>query len=137
MPYNHTVETITPWPIYITLPDQIQPNSVELPNNPRILIHHLGGTKGIGRSIVQSFLKEGATVHFCSRTASDVKAANERYAAEISDAKAIGNIVDVTNGKRLRAWVEDCAKESSRIDVVVANVSSLSHEVSMSTEKGV
>ncbi|KAF2162421.1 hypothetical protein M409DRAFT_27046 [Zasmidium cellare ATCC 36951] len=87
-----------------------------------------GGTKGIGRSIVKTFLKEGATVHFCSRTSADVKAANERYAAEIPDAKAIGNIVDVTNGKRLRAWVEDCAKESSRIDVVVANVSSLSHE---------
>lgn len=69
-------------------------------------------------------------MHFCSRTAQDVKAANERCVQEVPDAKAIGNVVDVTNKERLAQWVRDCAKESSRIDVVVANVSSLSNEVS-------
>lgn len=46
-----------------------------------------GGTKGIGRSIVRAFLKEGATVHFCSRTASDVQAANETYRKDYPDSK--------------------------------------------------
>ncbi|SMR61374.1 unnamed protein product [Zymoseptoria tritici ST99CH_3D1] len=90
-----------------------------------------GGTKGIGRAIVRSFLKEGATVHFCSRTAKDVEAANERYAKEHPDAKAIGAVVDVTSKDKLGEWVSSVAKENSRIDVVVANVSSLSIEDSV------
>ncbi|KAK4618172.1 Isoepoxydon dehydrogenase patN [Fulvia fulva] len=85
-----------------------------------------GGTKGIGRSIVQSFLREGATVHFCSRTKADVEAAGEKYAKAFPDAKAIGSVVDVSSQNQIMSWVEGVAKESSRIDVVVANVSALS-----------
>ncbi|KXT03321.1 hypothetical protein AC578_4009 [Pseudocercospora eumusae] len=85
-----------------------------------------GGTRGIGRSIVRAFLKEGATVHFCSRTAKDITAANEKYAQEFPDGKAIGTILDITNPTKVSEWVTNCAKESSKINVIVANVSSLS-----------
>lgn len=56
-----------------------------------------GGTKGIGRAIVKAYLKEGAIVHFCSRTAKDVDAANQKLSGEESDGRAIGAVVDVTN----------------------------------------
>ncbi|EMF09518.1 short-chain dehydrogenase/reductase [Sphaerulina musiva SO2202] len=90
-----------------------------------------GGTKGIGRSIVRAFLKEGATVHFCSRTASDVQAANETYRKDYPDSKAIGAVVDVTNKDKLTQWVNSTAQESSKIHIVIANVSSLSIEDSV------
>lgn len=64
------------------------------------LIEQSGGTKGIGRAIVKAFLKEGATVHFCSRTAKDVEAANEKLASEAFEGRAIGAVVDVTNKVR-------------------------------------
>lgn len=78
--------------------------------------------------MVRGFLREGATVHFCSRTAKDVTATNEKLAKEFPDAKAIGSPVDVSNHTQLTDWVESCAKESGRIDVVVANVSVLAME---------
>ncbi|KAI5362675.1 putative short-chain dehydrogenase/reductase SDR, NAD(P)-binding domain superfamily [Septoria linicola] len=87
-----------------------------------------GGTKGIGRSMVRAFLNEGALVHYCSRTASDVKEADERYGKEYPNSKAIGAVVDVTNKDKLTKWVTSCASQSSKLDVVVANVSSLSIE---------
>lgn len=64
------------------------------------LIQYPGGTKGIGRAIVRAYLKEGATVHFCSRTAKDVEAANVKFSGETSDGRAIGAVVDVTNKVR-------------------------------------
>lgn len=78
--------------------------------------------------MVKAFLKEGATVHFCSRTKADVDAANESLPKEFPDAKAIGAVVDVMDKDQLTSWVVNCAKESSRIDVVVANVSALAIE---------
>ncbi len=33
-----------------------------------------GGTRGIGRATVETFLDEGASVAFCARTAADVEA---------------------------------------------------------------
>lgn len=74
-------------------------------------------------------------MHFCSRTAADVEAANERYASEVPEAKAIGNVVDVKDAEGMKAWVDGAAKESGGVDVVVANVSSLSHEVSDTTKR--
>lgn len=89
-----------------------------------MLIARIGGTKGIGRAIVKSFLDEGAIVHFCSRTEADVKATNERLASSYSG-KAFGSSVDVSNAQSVDNWVKSCASQSGQIDVVVANVSAL------------
>nr|POE72501.1 isoepoxydon dehydrogenase patn [Quercus suber] len=85
-----------------------------------------GGTKGIGRAIVRAFLGEGSVVHFCSRTASDVQTANTKFATGFPNTNVFGKAVDVTDSDALNSWVEACAKQSGRIDVVVANVSALS-----------
>ncbi|CAN8102705.1 unnamed protein product [Discula destructiva] len=86
-----------------------------------------GGTKSIGRAIVQAFLNEGAIVHFCSRTPADV----DRAAAEYSrittpGAAAHGAAVDVSQPAQIQAWVQSvAAKHDGRIDAVVSNVSAL------------
>ncbi|PRY68386.1 NAD(P)-dependent dehydrogenase (short-subunit alcohol dehydrogenase family) [Glaciihabitans tibetensis] len=82
-----------------------------------------GGTRGIGRAIVEGFLAEGATVAFCAR---DGVAAHE-LAEELSvDGRvAVGSKVDVGDAEALALWVDATAEALGGIDVVVANVSAL------------
>jgi 3-oxoacyl-[acyl-carrier protein] reductase len=82
-----------------------------------------GGTRGIGRAIVEGFLAEGATVAFCAR---DGVAAHE-LAEELSveGRVAVGSKVDVGDPDALKTWVDASAVALGGIDVVVANVSAL------------
>ncbi len=87
-----------------------------------------GGTKGIGRVMVKKFLEEGSTVYFCSRTQSDVDAANEHLAKHYPNAKAVGSAVDISDQEQLAQWVKTSAEKAGSIDVVVSNVSALAIE---------
>jgi len=83
-----------------------------------------GGTKGIGRAIVDCFADEGADVAFCARTEADVNAAAK--AVEEKGVRAFGRALDVADGAALRTWVADAAEALGGLDAVVANVSALS-----------
>jgi 3-oxoacyl-[acyl-carrier protein] reductase len=82
-----------------------------------------GGTKGIGRAIVEGLAAEGVKVAFCARTASDVAAAEEELRGAGHD--VTGTAVDVADAEALTAWVAASAEHYGGIDVVVANVSAL------------
>jgi 3-oxoacyl-[acyl-carrier protein] reductase len=82
-----------------------------------------GGTKGIGRAIVEALAAEGAAVGFCARTADDV-AATEKALVE-SGTRAVGRVVDIADGPALAAWVDEVATTFGGLDIVVANVSAL------------
>lgn len=82
-------------------------------------LYALGGNKGIGRVIVESFLAEGANVSYCSRSASEDDFAT--FNGAIEGAKVLGTKVDIGNQDDVRGWVEKSAEKFGRIDVVVAN----------------
>ena len=82
-----------------------------------------GGTKGIGRAIVEGLAAEGAAVGFCARTGQDV---TDTVAALTERGyTAVGLAADVGDEASLRHWVEHCAAELGGVDIVVANVSAL------------
>ncbi|MDQ1488396.1 MAG: 3-oxoacyl-[acyl-carrier protein] reductase [Actinomycetota bacterium] len=83
-----------------------------------------GGTKGIGRAIVEAFAAEGADVAFCARTEADVTA-TAKAVGELG-VRTFGRALDVADGPALKAWVVDAAEELGGLDAVVANVSALS-----------
>jgi NAD(P)-dependent dehydrogenase (short-subunit alcohol dehydrogenase family) len=85
-----------------------------------------GGTKGIGRAIVEGFAAEGADVAFCARTEADVIATTK--AVEEIGVRAFGRALDVRDGPALQSWVVDAAETLGGLDAVVANVSALSIE---------
>ena len=74
-----------------------------------------GGTRGIGRAIVEGLLAEGASVAYCARTVDE--------SLEIPSAQ--GTAVDVGDSEALSAWVRASAEALGGIDGVVANVSAL------------
>jgi len=82
-----------------------------------------GGTKGIGRAIVEALVAEGARVGFCARTAAGVEACENELRG--SGGEVAGSVVDVADGAGLADWVADSAERFGGLDVVVANVSAL------------
>lgn len=82
-----------------------------------------GGTKGIGRAIVDSFAAEGANVAFCARDAAEITATEEALAG--SAGRIIGTAMDMGDADAVTAWVADAASIFDGIDIVVSNVSAL------------
>ncbi|BBY16094.1 SDR family NAD(P)-dependent oxidoreductase [Mycolicibacterium litorale] len=82
-----------------------------------------GGTRGIGRAVVEGLLAEGAAVAFCARTPEAVAQAEAELAGD--GAQAVGAAVDVGDSAALADWVAAAAGKLGGLDGVVANVSAL------------
>jgi NAD(P)-dependent dehydrogenase (short-subunit alcohol dehydrogenase family) len=82
-----------------------------------------GGTRGIGRAVVETLAAEGATVAFCARTPDDVSAMATALAG--NGGTVAGHVADVGDEASLRAWVAEAAAALGGVDIVVANVSAL------------
>ncbi|MFJ2506763.1 SDR family NAD(P)-dependent oxidoreductase [Arthrobacter citreus] len=82
-----------------------------------------GGTRGIGRAIVEAFAAEGANVAFCARDAAEI--ADTEAALADSGVKVEGAVLDMGDGDGVAAWVDDVAGRFGGLDAVVSNVSAL------------
>jgi NAD(P)-dependent dehydrogenase (short-subunit alcohol dehydrogenase family) len=81
-----------------------------------------GGTRGIGRATVETFLDEGASVAFCARNAEDVAATEKALAGR---GRVAGSALDVGDPEAVAAWVRESAERLGGLDIVVSNVSAL------------
>ncbi|MEM8976690.1 MAG: SDR family oxidoreductase, partial [Pseudomonadota bacterium] len=82
-----------------------------------------GGTRGIGRSIVELLVAEGCDVGFCARDRAEV----ERAAADLGGkgGRIVGGAVDVANDEQLRQWIVGTADALDGLDIVIPNASAL------------
>lgn len=77
-----------------------------------------GGSRGIGRGVVEALLGEGWRVRFCSRSPESVEEAERELAGR---GFASGQAVDVRKQDEVDAFVERVRKEEGRIDCLVNN----------------
>jgi len=86
-----------------------------------------GGTRGIGRAIVELLADEGCNVALCARH----KAAVDETVAALAGkgVKSWGGVADVADIKALRDWVGEAATALSSLDIFVANVSALAQSM--------
>jgi len=82
-----------------------------------------GGTRGIGRAIVDTLAAEGTHVAFCARNAAEIEMTTLALADK--GVTVFGRAVDVGDGPALAAFVAEAAAALGGIDIVVANVSAL------------
>lgn len=80
-----------------------------------------GGTKGIGRRILEMLIAEGCNVATCSRSKEDVEATIEKCSTR--KAEVFGDVCDIKDKDEYVEWVDKMAKEMDGIDIFVANVS--------------
>lgn len=79
-----------------------------------------GGSKGIGRAIVDALVADGAHVSICGRTAADL----ERALDEVRAAGGViyGEALDVRDADALGAWIARSAEHLGGLDILISNV---------------
>lgn len=80
-----------------------------------------GGTRGLGRAIVETLSDEGARIVFCARDPDEVAKAEEELTGSGREVK--GYAADVADPGSYGAFLDAAARAFDGVDVFVANVS--------------
>ncbi|MCY4011496.1 MAG: SDR family NAD(P)-dependent oxidoreductase [Gammaproteobacteria bacterium] len=89
-----------------------------------------GGSRGIGRAIVEVLAEEGCRVSFCARDAERVGTTRAELRAAGLDVH--GHAADVTNDAALESWMTASAADLGGIDILVANAGALANTADLS-----
>ena len=84
-----------------------------------------GGSRGIGRAIVEVLAEEGCRVSFCARDAGRVRTTEAALRAAGFDVH--GRAADVTDDAALKSWIDASAQDLGGIDILVANAGALAN----------
>jgi len=80
-----------------------------------------GGTRGIGRAIVEALARRGDRVWFTGRDADGVGAAERELAERFPPPLAVGRVCDVRSYEALAALVDEIVESDGHLDVLVNN----------------
>lgn len=81
-----------------------------------------GGTRGIGRAIVETLLAEGANVAFCARNAELVEKTEKEL---LEKGRVIGTALDVSQKEPLKEWVVNMGNTLGGIDILISNAGAM------------
>jgi len=79
-----------------------------------------GGSRGIGRGIVEALLGDGWKVHFCGKSPDGVQEARSELARSHGEA-VDGKVVDVRSQEEVDSFVREVLESEGQIDVLVNN----------------
>lgn len=80
-----------------------------------------GGSRGIGRAIVEVLADEGVDIALCARSESEVKSCAS--ALRKKGVRAFGRAVDVGDAKGFERWLNDSQEALGGVDIFIPNVS--------------
>lgn len=80
-----------------------------------------GGSRGIGRAIVEALAREGVDVALCARGEANIKSVVD--AATQYGVAAYGSALDVRDKAALLQWVDESKSHLGGLDIVISNVS--------------
>lgn len=83
-----------------------------------------GGSRGIGKAVAQTLLNEGCKVAICARDEARLRATVTEFSEAVAGdggKRVIGFAADVTDEKRVQAFVEAAEAAFGRVDMLVNN----------------
>lgn len=82
-----------------------------------------GGSRGIGRAIVELLAQEGCSVEFCARTKSRVNGTEAELTAAGHSVK--GTAIDLADAQAAVDWASDAVSRLGGLDFLIANASAM------------
>ncbi len=83
-----------------------------------------GGSRGIGKAIIDTLVNEGVSVATCARGPEALEQALDQWRAQ--GVVAYGEAIDVSDADAYALWLENAAKHLGGVDIFISNVSSMS-----------
>ena len=81
-----------------------------------------GGTRGMGRQMVEEFLLQGANVSYSARSITHTEYTDFlKTLPTTNKATAVGTALDVSSKAALDQWVQASAEKFGGLDTVIAN----------------
>jgi len=80
-----------------------------------------GGSQGLGKTIAEHFLREGANVVLCARSEKDLISARDALAAKFPARKISARICDVSNESQVSELVAFALRELGSLEALVLN----------------